>query len=364
MVISTLRFVPSPKQHSEVLEILRSVVGPTEIQPGCLSCRIYEEDGPDHATVLCGHWETEAALHEHILFGFLSPSSWLPVSSQTSLRSSAFTTSPGPRASIWFTNCAGAAQSSLPAHKESKPMQLKQVSDNCFAVLNEKNRVCDANSGLINRAGGVVIDTQSDLAHARQMIELFGKVWTAMPKRVDQHARGRGPRLGQSALRRRRDHCPPVGARADEARRRSGGNPETAARCQPDLPSRLALKALHPGVAAAGRATGWRTITSTASNSILPTTLFDTRYELDLDGTEVHLIYVGPCHQVGDTIIHVPQGARGVRRRRGLPAVHADGLDGVLREVVPVPRPDHSTQRRKPSSPATARSAASKGSRS
>jgi len=28
---------------------------------------------------------------------------------------------------------------------------------------------------------------------------------------------------------------------------------------------------------------------------------------MDLDGTEVHLIYVGPCHQVGDTIIHVPK---------------------------------------------------------
>jgi hypothetical protein len=48
-------------------------------------------------------------------------------------------------------------------------MEMKQVSDNCFAVLNEKNRVCDANSGLINRGGGVVIDTQSDLAHARQL---------------------------------------------------------------------------------------------------------------------------------------------------------------------------------------------------
>jgi cyclase len=59
-----------------------------------------------------------------------------------------------------------------------------QVSDNCFAVLNEKNRVCDANSGLINRAGGVVIDTQSDLAHARQMIEMLSKVWPAMPRRV------------------------------------------------------------------------------------------------------------------------------------------------------------------------------------
>jgi cyclase len=44
--------------------------------------------------------------------------------------------------------------------------------------------VCDANSGLINRGGGVVIDTQSDLSHARQMIDMFGKVWTSKPKRV------------------------------------------------------------------------------------------------------------------------------------------------------------------------------------
>ncbi len=51
-------------------------------------------------------------------------------------------------------------------------MNMQQVSDNCYAVLNEKNRVCDANSGLINRGGGVVIDTQSDLPHARQMIEM------------------------------------------------------------------------------------------------------------------------------------------------------------------------------------------------
>ena len=66
MVISTLRFMPSPKRHSEVLEILRSVVGPAESQPGCLSCHIYEEDGPGQGTVLCGHWDTEAALREHI----------------------------------------------------------------------------------------------------------------------------------------------------------------------------------------------------------------------------------------------------------------------------------------------------------
>ena len=42
-------------------------------------------------------------------------------------------------------------------------MKMQQVSDSCFAVVNEKNRVCDANSGLINLGGGVVIDTQSNV---------------------------------------------------------------------------------------------------------------------------------------------------------------------------------------------------------
>jgi len=54
-------------------------------------------------------------------------------------------------------------------------MKMEQVSANCYAVLNEKNLVCDANSGLINLGGGVVVDTQSDLPHGRQMIDLFGK---------------------------------------------------------------------------------------------------------------------------------------------------------------------------------------------
>jgi hypothetical protein len=47
-------------------------------------------------------------------------------------------------------------------------MKLRHVSENCLAVLNERNRVCDANTGLINLGGGVAIDTQSDLPHARQ----------------------------------------------------------------------------------------------------------------------------------------------------------------------------------------------------
>jgi cyclase len=59
-------------------------------------------------------------------------------------------------------------------------MEMRQVSDSCFAVLNDKNRVCDANSGFINRAGCVVIDTQSDLPHARQIhLEDLISAWKA-----------------------------------------------------------------------------------------------------------------------------------------------------------------------------------------
>ncbi len=96
--------------------------------------------------------------------------------------------------------------------KFTEHMKLQQVSESCFAVLCEKNRVCDANSGLINLGGGVVI--------ARQLQEDYN----------------------------------------------------------------------FDGI-----------------KLVLPTTVFDERHALDLDGTEVHIIYVGPCHQAGDTIVHVPK---------------------------------------------------------
>ena len=151
-------------------------------------------------------------------------------------------------------------------------MDMKQVSDHCFAVLNETNGLRDPNSGLINLAGGVLIDTQSDLAHARRMIEMFGRVWEGMPRRVintheDANHVG-GNRLFEGAEIIAHQSVP--------GRMRQSAGPGES--------QELREIALVP-----------------------PTTLFDERYELDLDGTEVHLIHVGPCHQVGDTIVWVPK---------------------------------------------------------
>jgi len=184
-------------------------------------------------------------------------------------------------------------------------MEMKQVSDNCFAVLNEKNRVCDANSGLINRAGGVVIDTQSDLPHARQMIDLFSRVWPAMPKQVinthedGDHVWGNQLFTGAEIIAHRSvpERMKHV-ADPDESRKLLAGVRNKL--------TRIAVKALHPGVAAAGQQL-LEDYDFDGIELVLPTTVFDGRYELNLNGTEVHLIHVGPCHQCGDTIIHVPK---------------------------------------------------------
>jgi cyclase len=184
-------------------------------------------------------------------------------------------------------------------------MEMKQVSESCYAVLNEKNRVCDANSGLINRGGGVVIDTQSDLAHAQRMIELFGAVWPSMPRRVvlthedGDHVWGNQLFKGAEIIAHRSvpEQMKHV-ADPDESRKLLHGVEHV-------IP-RTALKLIHPGIAAAGQQL-LEDYDFDGIELVMPTTLFDTRHEFDLDGLDVHLIYVGPCHQVGDTIVHVPK---------------------------------------------------------
>ena len=183
-------------------------------------------------------------------------------------------------------------------------MKLQQISDNCFAALNERNRVCDANSGLINLGGGVVIDTQADLSHARQMIALFGGVWPGMPRRVvNTHEDGAhvwGNQLFEGAEI--------IAHRTVPGRMRQAADPRALQKLLDDasrLLPRLFLRARHPGALAAARRLQ-RDYDFTGVTPVPPTTLFEDRLVLDLDGTEAHLIHVGPCHQAGDTIVHVP----------------------------------------------------------
>jgi glyoxylase-like metal-dependent hydrolase (beta-lactamase superfamily II) len=184
-------------------------------------------------------------------------------------------------------------------------MKLQQVSANCYAVLNEKNRVCDANSGLINLGGGVVIDTQSDLPHGRKMIELFGRVWRGMPKRVvnthedGDHVWGNQLFEGAEIIAHRtvKERMPHVADPKETQQLLKGADRSL---------TRTPLEVLHPGALAIARQLQ-QDYDFDGIRLALPTTVFEERHVLDLDGMEAHLLYVGPCHQIGDTIVHVPK---------------------------------------------------------
>ena len=66
MIIFLLKMTPLPSKRWELLNILRSVTGPTLIQPGCLACEIYESSEDDQAVLYLEKWDSSADIHKHI----------------------------------------------------------------------------------------------------------------------------------------------------------------------------------------------------------------------------------------------------------------------------------------------------------
>lgn len=66
MILATIMIQPSSDQRAKALEILRSVQGPTQVHPGCVTCRIFDEEGPEQAILFCEGWESEGAFHQHV----------------------------------------------------------------------------------------------------------------------------------------------------------------------------------------------------------------------------------------------------------------------------------------------------------
>jgi glyoxylase-like metal-dependent hydrolase (beta-lactamase superfamily II) len=177
-------------------------------------------------------------------------------------------------------------------------MELRQIASDVYACLQEDRGLGYSNSGLVNRAGGVVVDTFWDLPHTREMIGHYQQVWSEPARRVvNTHENG--------------DHCwgnqlfPAAEIIASRLCVEAFGESESPAmmqaikgQAQSDNPAAAAL---------ARRLTDWD---FSEIELRAPTTSFDERLELDLDGLEAQLIWVGPAHTAGDVIVHLPE--RGV----------------------------------------------------
>jgi glyoxylase-like metal-dependent hydrolase (beta-lactamase superfamily II) len=181
---------------------------------------------------------------------------------------------------------------------------MQQVSENCFAVLNETNLVCDANSGLVNLGDGLLIDTQSDLPHARRMIELFSAVWPGTPKHVVLTHEDIDHVAGNQLF----PDAEIIAHRALAERMKETADPSESQKLTHGvhhLITRTVLRAAHPGVLAVARQLD-ASFDFSGIEPVFPTTLIDDQYVVDLGGNEVRVIYLGPAHQVGDVIVHVP----------------------------------------------------------
>lgn len=173
-------------------------------------------------------------------------------------------------------------------------MELHEIAPEVYACLQEDRGLGTSNSGLINRAGGLVVDTFWDLAHTRELIRQYGRVWKEPARRVvNTHHNG--------------DHCwgNQLFAGAEIIGHRLCA--EYMTRENPGLLQSLrdAATSSNPALAALGRALAdWD---FSGIELTPPATLIEDRLDLDLDGVRVELRYVGPAHTAGDVIVHLPE---------------------------------------------------------
>jgi glyoxylase-like metal-dependent hydrolase (beta-lactamase superfamily II) len=172
-------------------------------------------------------------------------------------------------------------------------MKLEEIATGVYACLQKDEGLGTSNSGLVDRGGGLVIDTFWDLPHTRELIDTYARVWRAPARRVvnthhnGDHCWGNQLFRGAEIIGHRR--CAEAFGKerpeAMEMLRRSGAS---------DVPMLGAL-------AAALARWDFSGIELTP-----PTTLIDDRLDLDLDDMRVELRYVGPAHTAGDVIVHLP----------------------------------------------------------
>lgn len=66
MIIVTLRMVVLPEKRGDCLKLIRCMLEPTRVQPGCLSFHFYQDVENDNAFILLEEWTTRETLEGHI----------------------------------------------------------------------------------------------------------------------------------------------------------------------------------------------------------------------------------------------------------------------------------------------------------
>jgi cyclase len=177
-------------------------------------------------------------------------------------------------------------------------MELVAVGPDLYACLQPDTGWGASNSGLIDRGGGLVVDTFWDLPLTRSLISCYAEVNpNPVARLVNTHNNG--------------DHCWGNQLFAEQGTEIIGHRLCVEGFTREVAPELLlSLSEMDPAFvprqwttfAAAMRTFDFHGITLTP-----PTTALDGDTTLDLDGLRVDLLYVGPAHTAGDVVVHVPE---------------------------------------------------------
>ena len=66
MVEASVRVLAPPERRTEVLDVLRSLKGPTEGAKGCRECRVMQDAEDANILTYYVRWDTQESLEEHI----------------------------------------------------------------------------------------------------------------------------------------------------------------------------------------------------------------------------------------------------------------------------------------------------------
>ena len=183
-------------------------------------------------------------------------------------------------------------------------MELERVSEHAWAAISPAYRFCDANAGFVAAGSGLVVDTLSDLAHAGALKAAIGRVFADPPGRVVNTHEDLDHVFGNQVFA----GAEVIGHRSLPERMPKAASPIRMRRTMEyagNKLARLGLRLFGPGALAAVDQLG-DDYDFTGVELVPPTTLVDDRLALDLDGFPVELIHVGPAHQEGDLLVHLP----------------------------------------------------------
>ena len=66
MISSTIQITASENSDSEILRLLRSLVEPTRVETGCISCGLYKDMHDPSVIVWAEEWKTQDDLERHL----------------------------------------------------------------------------------------------------------------------------------------------------------------------------------------------------------------------------------------------------------------------------------------------------------